>query len=69
MSVRDKVKAEALKTAARGKTAIKSNTKIVPKKETPLQLLESAIKEVDLVATLRGDIGDPLVKYTNRMGI
>ena len=55
--------------AAQGKTAKKSDTAIIPRKQMPLQLLEESIKKVDLVGTLQNDLGDPLVKYQNEEGV
>ena len=69
MSIRDKIKAEAMKTA-RGRTA-KVDSGIIPKllsTDDVLLSMLASIKKVDLVATLQNDLKDPLLKYKDEEG-
>lgn len=75
ISVREELRKKAMikSEAAQAKAAVKSDTKIIPKKpiaaDELLSLMLSSIEEVDLVKTLQNDLGDPLLKYIENGGI
>ncbi len=46
----------------------KTDSDIVAETEEPLRLLEKSIKKVNLIDTLKDDLGDPLMKYRGDNG-